>query len=90
MLFLSVTFNTTILESSSGAIQRRSAENIFRQFGFLVWLSPGDAPTRNAGRIRMELAGPERLFLIWIFFRVLPRSPNAGLFQGSPSGGGAT
>ena len=32
LLFVSVTFNPQILDSTSRAIQRRYAENIFRQF----------------------------------------------------------
>jgi hypothetical protein len=39
LLFVSVTFNGQILDPTSGSTQRRHAENIFRQFGFLVWLS---------------------------------------------------
>jgi hypothetical protein len=39
LLFVSVTFNRQILESAPGTGQRRNAENIFRQFVFLVWLS---------------------------------------------------
>jgi hypothetical protein len=39
LLFVSVTFNPQILDSTSRPVQRRYAENIFRQFFFLVWLS---------------------------------------------------
>ena len=39
LLFVSVTFNPDIIDSTSRPIQRRYAENIFRQFFFLVWLS---------------------------------------------------
>jgi hypothetical protein len=68
LLFLSVTFNPTILESSSGAIQRRSAENIFRQFVFLVWLSLAMLLPVTPVELGWSLLAQSVCFLIWIFF----------------------
>ena len=68
LLFVSVTFNPTILQSSSGAVQRRSAENIFRQFVFLVWLSLLMLLPMTPAELGWSLLAQSVCFLIWIFF----------------------
>lgn len=68
LLFVSVTFNPAILESSSGAVQRRSAENIFRQFVFLVWLSLAMLLPMGPAELGWSLLAQSVCFLIWIFF----------------------
>ena len=68
LLFLSVTFNPTILEASSGAAQRRSAQNIFRQFVFLVWLSLAMLLPMTPVALGWNLLAQSVCFLFWVFF----------------------
>ena len=68
LLFLSVTFNPTILQSSSAAVQRRSAENIFRQFVFLLWLSLAMLLPMRPVELGWNLLAQSVCFLIWVCF----------------------
>jgi hypothetical protein len=67
LLFVSVTFNRQILESASGTAQRRYAENIFRQFVFLVWLSLAMLLPMTALELGLNLLVQSLCFFIWIF-----------------------
>ena len=67
LLFVSVTFNRQILELSSGSTQRRHAENIFRQFVFLVWLSLTMLLPLSAVELGWSLLLQSACFFIWIF-----------------------
>jgi hypothetical protein len=67
LLFVSVTFNRQILDPAAGSSQRRHAENIFRQFVFLVWLAlamllPLSPPELGGSLLLQSLA-----FFLWIF-----------------------
>jgi hypothetical protein len=67
LLFVSVTFNRQILESSAESVQRRYAENIFRQFVFLVWLSLAMLLPMTASSLGWSLLLQSLCFFIWIF-----------------------
>jgi hypothetical protein len=67
LLFVSVTFNRQILEASSGLTQRRHAENIFRQFVFLVWLSLTMLLPLTPLELGWSLLLQSFCFFIWIF-----------------------
>ena len=68
LLFVSVTFNPQILESSTGPAHRRDAENIFRQFVFLVWLSLAMLLPMKPAELGGSLLAQSVCFLVWIFF----------------------
>ena len=68
LLFVAVTFNPQILESSKGPVHRRDAENIFRQFVFLVWLSLAMLLPMNPTNLGGNLLAQSIAFLVWIFF----------------------
>jgi hypothetical protein len=82
LLFVSVTFNRQILEPSSGSTHRRHAENIFRQFVFLVWLSLTMLLPLTPLELGWSLLLQSLCFFIWIFvgfcrsFFVPPTSRN--------------
>jgi hypothetical protein len=67
LLFVSVTFNRQILESAPGTAQRRYAENIFRQFVFLVWLSLALLLPMTRLELGLNLLLQSLCFFIWIF-----------------------
>ena len=67
LLFVSVTFNRQILEPSSGSTHRRHAENIFRQFVFLVWLSLTMLLPLTPLELGWSLLLQSLCFFIWIF-----------------------
>jgi hypothetical protein len=67
LLFVSVTFNRQILESEPGTGQRRNAENIFRQFVFLVWLSLAMLLPMTPFALGLNLLLQSLCFFIWIF-----------------------
>jgi hypothetical protein len=67
LLFVSVTFNRQILESAPGTAQRRYAENIFRQFVFLVWLSLTMLLPMTPLELGFNLLLQSLCFFIWIF-----------------------
>jgi hypothetical protein len=74
LLFVSVTFNPQILDSNSGPIQRRYAENIFRQFFFLVWLSLMMLLPMTPSELGWSVLIQSLFFLIWVligFYRSL-------------------
>jgi len=67
LLFVSVTFNRQILESAPGTAQRRYAENIFRQFVFLVWLSLALLLPMTPLELGLNLLLQSLCFFIWVF-----------------------
>jgi uncharacterized membrane protein len=67
LLFVSVTFNRQILESASGTAQRRHAENIFRQFVFLVWLSLAMLLPMTPLELGVNLILQSLCLFIWLF-----------------------
>jgi uncharacterized membrane protein len=66
LLFVSVTFNRQILESAPGTTQRRYAENIFRQFVFLVWLSLAMLLPMTHLELGVSLLVQSLCFFVWI------------------------
>jgi hypothetical protein len=66
LLFVSVTFNPQILDSTSRPIQRRYAENIFRQFFFLVWLSLMMLLPMTPSQLGWNVLIQSLFFLIWV------------------------
>jgi hypothetical protein len=67
LLFVSVTFNRRILESEPGTGHRRNAENIFRQFVFLVWLSLAMLLPMTPFALGLNLLLQSLCFFIWVF-----------------------
>jgi hypothetical protein len=67
LLFVSVTFNPQILDPTASPVQRRYAENIFRQFVFLLWISLVMLLPVSAAGLGHTLLLQSVAFLIWIF-----------------------